>query len=177
LEYAIRYPENLSALLLRGTGPIATNWEHIRKHVRETRQKVDWDRLQRYWTGQCIDDDDLRQALLEIGPLYSGKRRSNPVMHDARDMTTHWHFRTHNYAMREQIDWSVKSRLREIRVPTLIVHGDKDWVVPLSHARMLLEGIPDSQLEVFKGCGHSPQLEEKSRFEKLVRDFLSAHGL
>ena len=98
-------------------------------------------------------------------------------MPDAEDSRTHWHFRTHNYAMQEQIDWSVKSRLREIKAPTLIVHGDKDWVVPLLHAKMLHDGIPNSQLEVFKGCGHSPQLEEKSRFEGLVRNFLSTHGL
>lgn len=177
LECAARYPDSLDALILRGTGPVATNVEHIKRHVRQRQIKVDWDRLERYWTGHCEDNEDLRQALLEIGSLYAGSNKSNPVLPNARDTKTSWHYRTHNYAMQEQVSWSMKSRLHDIKVPTLIIHGSEDWVVPLSHAEMLRDGIPNARLEVFEGCGHSPQLEEKSRFEALVRDFLVASHL
>jgi pimeloyl-ACP methyl ester carboxylesterase len=45
-------------------------------------------------------------------------------------------------------------RLSEIRVPTLVVHGDRDVVYALEHARALEAGIPGATLVVVEGLGH-----------------------
>jgi 3-oxoadipate enol-lactonase len=45
-------------------------------------------------------------------------------------------------AWREAMVFDSRSRLAEIRCPTLVVAGSKDTAVPIHHARMLNEGIP-----------------------------------
>jgi 2-hydroxymuconate-semialdehyde hydrolase len=64
-------------------------------------------------------------------------------------------------------------RLSEITVPTLIVHGREDQVVPPANAQQLFEAIPDAQLHLFGRCGHWTQIEHRDRFNRLVRDFLT----
>jgi pimeloyl-ACP methyl ester carboxylesterase len=45
-------------------------------------------------------------------------------------------------------------RLDAIRVPVLVVHGDRDVVYPVAHAEALTEGTPRSTLVVVEGLGH-----------------------
>ena len=178
MEYAIRNPQGISALILRGTGPKLAELENIRLYARNSGLKIDWERFDRYWTGRCFDDDDMELAIEEISGLYTGRNNSNPLSNESRPQPTFWHFRTHNFAMQEQSKgWDISSQLKKISVPTLIVHGDKDWVVPIEHARILNREIKGSRLEIFAGCGHSPQLEEKDRFVNLVNEFLTGNGL
>ncbi len=57
-------------------------------------------------------------------------------------------------------------------MPTLIVWGDRDRIIPLDHAYVAHEAIPNSRLEVMHGVGHYPQGEEPIRFVEILRDFL-----
>ena len=58
------------------------------------------------------------------------------------------------------------------RLPTLIVWGDQDRIIPLVHAYHAHEALPNSRLEVMKGVGHFPHAEEPVRFVEVLRDFL-----
>lgn len=60
------------------------------------------------------------------------------------------------------------------RIPTLIVWGDHDKIIPLSHAYIAHEAIPNSRLEVMEGVGHFPQVEEPEQFVRILVDFLRA---
>jgi pimeloyl-ACP methyl ester carboxylesterase len=57
-------------------------------------------------------------------------------------------------------------------VPVLIIWGGRDRLVPAHHADHAHREIPGSQLEVFEGAGHLPQLEEPSRFVDVLEKFL-----
>jgi pimeloyl-ACP methyl ester carboxylesterase len=46
------------------------------------------------------------------------------------------------------------NRLGELKMPVLIVWGKQDMLTPLSLAYEIHAGVPNSQLEVFDGCGH-----------------------
>lgn len=50
-------------------------------------------------------------------------------------------------------------RLAKIQSPTLVVHGDKDLLVPFANAEQLVQGIPDSTLLRLRGAGHLFALE------------------
>jgi pimeloyl-ACP methyl ester carboxylesterase len=63
--------------------------------------------------------------------------------------------------------------LRRINIPTLILHGRDDVVVPLTNSFHLLEMIANSELHVFGRCGHWVQIERRDSFNALVLDFLS----
>jgi pimeloyl-ACP methyl ester carboxylesterase len=58
------------------------------------------------------------------------------------------------------------------KMPTMIIWGSRDPIIPVKHAYSAHEGMPDSRLEVFKGSGHFPQLEHPVRFARALDAFL-----
>lgn len=59
------------------------------------------------------------------------------------------------------------------RMPTMIVWGDQDPIIPIEHAYAAHERIEGSRLEVMEGCGHFPHVEEPARFAALLEDFIA----
>jgi 2-hydroxymuconate-semialdehyde hydrolase len=66
-----------------------------------------------------------------------------------------------------------EDRLKELHVPTLIIHGREDQVIPLISSQKLLQTLDTAQLHVFGHCGHWTQIEHPAAFNRLVRDFLT----
>lgn len=64
-------------------------------------------------------------------------------------------------------------RLGEIHVPTLILWGEHDQVIPPPYAEAFHEGIPNSQLKWLKSCGHVPMLERPGEVNDAFMEFLS----
>ena len=63
-------------------------------------------------------------------------------------------------------------RLSEIMVPTLVVWGAKDPIVPYKHAYAAAELIPDCQVKVFEDSGHSVYRDNIQEFSRLLTGFL-----
>lgn len=59
-------------------------------------------------------------------------------------------------------------------VPTLIVWGDRDPIIPFDHAGRAHEMIPGSRVEVFEGAGHFPHCEQPDRFVEVLVDFMDS---
>jgi len=57
-------------------------------------------------------------------------------------------------------------------MPTLIVWGDRDRIIPPIHAYKAHEAIPNSRLAIMEGVGHYPHVEEPARFVEILVDFL-----
>jgi proline iminopeptidase len=68
---------------------------------------------------------------------------------------------------------SYADRLAEVGAPTLILAGRHDPEAPLECSEELWQGIPDANLVVFEHSGHSPFVEEASRFAEAVAAFLN----
>jgi len=58
------------------------------------------------------------------------------------------------------------------RLPTLIVWGERDPIIPAAHGIAAQAAIPGSRLELFPGAGHFPHREDPARFVALLEDFL-----
>ena len=58
-----------------------------------------------------------------------------------------------------------------IRCPVLLVWGAYDRMVPHSDARMALDALPTTQVELIENCGHQPQLEATGRLAELLLPF------
>ncbi|MHB0876011.1 MAG: alpha/beta fold hydrolase [Anaerolineae bacterium] len=52
-----------------------------------------------------------------------------------------------------------RERLRQLRLPTVVVHGDADPLVPVENGRELAASIPDADLIVVPGMGHDAPLQ------------------
>ena len=59
-------------------------------------------------------------------------------------------------------------------VPSLIVWGEADPVIPVAHGRAAHAAMPGSRFEVFEGVGHFPQLERPYEFARLLAEFIAA---
>jgi len=64
------------------------------------------------------------------------------------------------------------NRLSELVMPTLLVWGAKDSIVPVSHAYAAAQLIPDCQLHIFECCGHSIHTQKIQEFSQLLVGFL-----
>ena len=58
-------------------------------------------------------------------------------------------------------------------MPTMIVWGDRDLIIPVDHAHATHEAIPHSRLEIFEGVGHFPHVEQPDRFVEVITDFVT----
>lgn len=62
--------------------------------------------------------------------------------------------------------------LHRIRMPVKLIWGDHDKIIPLAVGEALCSQLPDAQLEVFKDCGHLPQVEFPEAFSQSVKIFI-----
>jgi pimeloyl-ACP methyl ester carboxylesterase len=60
-----------------------------------------------------------------------------------------------------------------VTVPTLIVWGARDRIIPASHAATVGQLIDGSRIELFERAGHFPHLDEPERFAQLLREFIA----
>ena len=64
------------------------------------------------------------------------------------------------------------ARLPSLSVPTLIVWGAQDPLFPIEQAQRAARAIPGAELHVFDRCGHWPQYEHPSEFNRLLGEFV-----
>jgi pimeloyl-ACP methyl ester carboxylesterase len=56
----------------------------------------------------------------------------------------------------------------------LIIWGDRDDIIPVSHAHAAHQAIPGSRLVIIEGAGHFPQIEAPEQFVKALVDFVDS---
>ena len=67
------------------------------------------------------------------------------------------------------------ARLPGIELPTLVLHGTLDEMLPVQNGRMIAGLIPDSRLEIFDGVGHLFFWEQPEQAADLVRAHAAVH--
>lgn len=73
----------------------------------------------------------------------------------------------------EMAEYLLDDRLHEVTVPTVLVWGDADQLLPLRYARRQLEQLPDARLVPIKGCGHVPPRECPGAFAQALHNALT----
>jgi pimeloyl-ACP methyl ester carboxylesterase len=143
------------AVVVAGIGRAATPI-FMRFHMAGIRRR----RMRKaYFQGVFHDPESIRREMLwenVVPALHS------PGYYDA--LTTLW-------------GYDIRHRLEEIEVPTLIVWGRNDRVVPVPAALSYEKHIGEnSELVIFDRCGHVPQIERPVRFNRVLEEFLARAG-
>ncbi|HZL48907.1 MAG TPA: alpha/beta hydrolase [Solirubrobacteraceae bacterium] len=73
----------------------------------------------------------------------------------------------------QRVDASNRLYLAQ-HIPFLLIWGERDSIIPVSHGRAAHEQVPGSRLEVFAHSGHFPQLDEPERFLDVLVDFIDS---
>lgn len=174
LEYALRHPENLHALILRDTAGSNRYKDTSKQKAMSSSFPMDKERLDRLFAGQMTSNEDFRESYAMIQPLYTVERDETK---EARRLAAiPFRYETHNWAFsRNQTGFDLTARLPGIQIPVLVTVGRHDWITPLEASQELHRLLSNSELVVFEHSGHSPQLEEPERFISVVRGFLQRH--
>jgi len=101
--------------------------------------------------------------------LHGGKPEPSPLVDFVveRCWETDQSVMAQRIAMLESFD--VTDRLWEIDVPTLVLAGSRDMIVPPARQRALAEAIPDARFELLEGAGHNGFLTHRAEVARQVR--------
>ena len=175
LEYALRYPDRLSHLVLLDAGGDSfwdqENAPELLAKRGFGRKKVE---LARRWFNGWIAPWEFYPTLMRLGTAY------DPHTSFLSGMRMMFSERRSKGRPRAEIfgfshltkGWTVMDRLAEIRVPTLVMAGRDDFVFPPEHQGQLAAGIPGARLEIIERAGHNPHNERTAEVMKAVRDFI-----
>jgi pimeloyl-ACP methyl ester carboxylesterase len=64
-------------------------------------------------------------------------------------------------------------RLPALTTPTLIIWGDRDYLLPVQQAHAAVKRLPHGRLSVFPDCGHLPHVEQPDRFAAVLGSWLT----
>ncbi|GAA5180974.1 pimeloyl-ACP methyl ester esterase BioH [Niveibacterium umoris] len=70
------------------------------------------------------------------------------------------------------IGCDLRDRVGEVSVPTLLLHGGHDALMPRSAAIWLADRMPGARLETFADCGHAPHVSEPAAVSRALNDFI-----
>ncbi len=167
LEYALRYPERTSRLILLSTDPGGVDFEDFEADA--LRKGATPEQLEVLKTP--VDDDAALRRMWEVvRPLYWSEFDAD--LDDRVMGKTVFSAQAANAGDAITKGWDVTPRLGEIRAPTLVLVGQEDIICPPSQAKILHEGIPNSELVLFEHSGHFLYVEEAGAFFDAVRTWL-----
>ena len=77
------------------------------------------------------------------------------------------------FGARRHIGDDIIARLEEIHIPTLVLWGAQDAIVPVAHADIARDLIANALIHILPECGHMPMMEKPEEFNRLVGRFLA----
>jgi pimeloyl-ACP methyl ester carboxylesterase len=156
LHYALKFPQKVKGLVLVSSwclGIEAALWVRLLSHPALCRslgeagiavlKGVKW--LARLFYAPFRFANPLTRVKMDIGRTMITLRGQTTVLQD---------------------------RLAELTMPTLLVWGAGDHIVPAAHAYAAAQLIPDCQLHIFKCCGHNVYRQRAVEFSQLMANFL-----
>jgi proline iminopeptidase len=181
LEYALRYPQRVSRLILMNPGPASAS---------------DYQQLRKEWLERRADAVGRKKAIAATAAYKEG---------DPAAVTAYYriHFqpafaRPENYekfmarlsasftkegvlkarAVEARLDnetwlasgYDLVPRIKSLKIPTLVISGDHEFI-PASTAEHIAQAIPGARLVTLKNCGHFPSIECPGALREQIDDF------
>jgi proline iminopeptidase len=172
LVYALRYPENLSRLILVTTTPSHEFYQAAEQEIARRATPEQKATMPALFEGTVTTDEQFKRWWDVMMPLYFA--HWNPVRGQEMIERGVDNPLVAAYMFAQIIpSYDVRAQLGQIRVPTLVVAGRHDWVTPVGESEQIAERIPDAEFVVFEKSGHMPFIEEQSAFIDTVKRFVT----
>ncbi len=170
LSLAVRHPELLGGLILLATKSSSDATFDldcleglVGKELREVAARIN--------AGQANEEDGHRFGA-ELVPLFWYPPKPEVVS-----------FLDRNPFRNEDIDtqmeerfpntYDVRSQLPSIALPTLVLHGRYDWVIPVSESEEMAQKIPNARLYIFENAGHGVPYDAPEELIEQIHLFLT----
>ncbi len=175
MQFAYQYPEHTERLVLVGSGGAGPDVSAVLRAATLPGAALLLALLQlptaRWQVGQVIGL--LRALGTDLGQDAPDLLRVVDALPDATARAAF------TRTLRSVVDWrgQVVTMLDRcyltLGMPTLLIWGDRDAVVPIAHAYRAHAAMPGSRLEIFADAGHFPFHSDPDRFVRLLEHFLA----
>jgi 3-oxoadipate enol-lactonase len=162
-ELALRHPNRVSRLLLGCTshGGLLARWPRFLPP-----KGMKW---------QVAHRAERELALAPL--LYSPTTPVERILEDiAVQCSAAWSYKGFLNQFAGILLWSSYLRLPRLRVPTLVVHGDVDRLVPLENGRVLASRIPGATFRLVRDAGHILMTDQPDACREILLSFLNTSG-
>lgn len=173
LCYALKYPQGLNRLILRGTAASHHHEAEARENFKARLHKAPSASLKmvdKLFSDQIIDDIELRLIWLALQPLYSESFSADSALENTRQLSLH--AQTHNALFADK-NYDLRDRLAEITQPALVIVGGEDWICPPSQSRLIASKIPNAQYLEVTGANHGVHLEARGLVLEAIKRFMA----
>jgi pimeloyl-ACP methyl ester carboxylesterase len=173
LQFTIQFPEKVDKLVLVSSAGLGRE-VHLAFRLSSLPLIGNWlSRPSRKGTAQfltdCYFDQDLiTDELVEFN--YQLASQPGAQQSFLSTVRTLGNFR----GLRDHVVSSIVDNIAAITAPTLIIWGQQDRILPMEHAKVAANKIPNVRLHIFDPCGHCPPEERPEEFNTLVLEFLSS---
>jgi pimeloyl-ACP methyl ester carboxylesterase len=150
-------------LLMRGIG------ELIMTSTGQAIRRLNPKMIRRFWSWYLNRPQSMEHVLSDSRIADHGQMLDTPG-YRAAYLATLRSLATRS-SLREGV--ALEHELARLTIPVLLVWGRHDHLFPPSHAQAAARALPRARLEIFEDAGHTPQMEEPDRFNRLVLDFLA----
>jgi proline iminopeptidase len=184
MEYAIRHPDRVSQLILLDTAPAsAGGWQVMRDELGRRRPAADAEEMRAIAATDAYGCGDLDAA--DAYNRIHFRITVPPDLLDALVVRLRSNYTADGVLLARAIeqrlsdetfrsaDWDLVPALQGLDVPTLLLHGEHDFI-PLELAARIADAVPGARLEVLPGCGHFTFLEAAERVCEEVARFCAA---
>jgi len=183
LEYALRYPQSLTHLILMNTGGDQWWVNHNAPEILAKRgyNAATVEAARRFYNGQVTLDEYLPTVMKLIGAYsYHPSIWYHPSLMTLAlkvglgpPMKMRPEALIFGYGQLLQ-GWTVMERLGEIKMPILVIAGRYDFLFPPEHQAILADRLPNAQLVLVERAGHLPQIERPAEVIGVIRRFMLA---
>lgn len=166
-QIALNQPDRVEKLILVGTNPCFVSkpgWPHgiAARHFEQFNQRFEQDftaTLLNFLTLQCMHAKDARSTVRQLRTAFAAK--PTPTQENL------------NQALDILLQTDLREEAGRLFQPTLLIHGDRDTLAPVSAAHWLSLHLQRAQLRVIAGAAHAPFLSHADAFCEAVDAFMA----
>lgn len=171
LSYAIKYPQNLSHLIVIATVSDYRFLEKAKQFIAEKGTDEQKKYAELLWAGNFKDEAELKAYFQVMAPLYSVTY--NPEAKNQSDNRTIYSVDAINQAFGGFLrTYNILDQLHKITAPTLVIGGRHDWICPPEFSEEIAAAIPNSDLRIFENSGHLIRVDEPQALKDAIAGFI-----
>jgi 3-oxoadipate enol-lactonase len=160
-EFALQYPKRVRSLIL---GCTAVGGPHAMQAEPAAIQTL---------LRQGMTPEESREA---ITPFIYDPATPRERINEDMAVRMKWYPTPQGYAGQLQciFGWEAYSRNAQITVPTLVIHGETDRLIPVANAKLIAERIPGAKLALIAHASHIFETDQPAAAHQAILEFLGA---
>ncbi|MEH2111121.1 alpha/beta fold hydrolase [Nostoc sp.] len=171
LTYAVRYPQNVSHLIVIATAAHSGFLKRAKEILASKGTEEQKASAQRLWDGNFENEEQLRQYFQVLGAMYSLRYEPttsgiawsrNILSVDAINVAFGGFLRNYN----------ILDQLHKITAPTLVIAGRYDWICAPEFSEEIAQAIPNADLRIFENSSHLIRADEPEALLDAIAGFL-----